>query len=118
MSWDDAYSTMSEIIEAERIKEETERKIEKTSMEEQFQLLYPTIPWDRLQKQSSTIMTNDASTHYMDVNTKQIYSWNYRSKRWDCYSEKYQRSIRRTLFKVDIDLPVNGIHPKKDIDIC
>jgi hypothetical protein len=102
MSWEDAYTTMSEIMEADRIKEETERKGENASMEEQFQLLYPTIPWDRLQKSSSDITTNDASTHYMDVNTKQIYSWNYRSKRWHCYPEEYQRGIRRALFNVDI----------------
>ena len=65
-------------------------------------------------------MTNDASTHYMDVNTKQIYSWNYHSKRWDCYPEKYQRSIRRSLFNV-VDLQEKGIHPKaKEYDdvIC
>jgi beta-glucosidase/6-phospho-beta-glucosidase/beta-galactosidase len=102
MSWEDAYATMNE-IETNIIKEERERKFYNASMEEQFQLLYPTIPWDRLQKSSvKSIADNDK--HYMDVNTKQIYSWNYYSKRWECCPEEHQRSTRLTFFKIDLDL--------------
>lgn len=53
------------------------------------------ITFDRLQEQRANIRTDDASTHYLDKETNDIYSYNYHNKSW--YKNMYKKSYNNNL---------------------
>jgi hypothetical protein len=63
---------------------------------ELFKQTYPGIDFDMLVKQPDTILTNDASTHYLYGG--QLYSYNWHKKEWYQATPFIQSSLRRTLF--------------------
>lgn len=97
MDYEDAYAISTHVDDVNRQKKEKE-ETNTAFMIAQFHSTFPNVSWDALQKQNSKIMTNDASIHFMDVNTKQIYSWNYHSNSWKIYSDMYKSSICEKLF--------------------
>jgi hypothetical protein len=58
-----------------QIKDELQQKTE-------FIKFLPNVEWSRLQKQRSNCLTDDNSTHFLDSQTNEIYSWNYLKKTW------------------------------------
>jgi len=90
MDYEDAYAINTHVVDVNRQKKEKEES-DMAFMIAQFQSTYPDVSWDALQKQSSKLMTNDASIHFMDVNTKQIYSWNYHSNCWNICKSDYKK---------------------------
>jgi hypothetical protein len=82
MSWEDAYMTMNDKLEAERIQKRMERKLNTMSMEEQFHFLYPTLSLDKLHIQPTGGYWG--ITYYVDIKTKKKYNWNDTTHRWSC----------------------------------
>ena len=63
----------------------------------QFSKLYPDVPIKRLIDQREDLGTDDGCIHFMDKETKKIYSWNYLENKWE-FQEKSQKELRETLF--------------------
>lgn len=59
---------------------------------------YPGVSMEKLNSQSFEYATDDGCIHYMDLNTKIIYSWNYLEKFWEIQNEKAQKELK-CLFK-------------------
>jgi len=65
--------------------------------EEQFVKIY-NIPFERLKNQSDTISTNDGCIHYLDIQTNQIYSYEFFSNRWIQQNKHHQGYLLEALF--------------------
>jgi hypothetical protein len=65
-----------------------------------FKKVFPSVPINRLIEQREDIGTDDGCIHFMDKETKRVYSWNYLEGEWE-YQEKCQDELRTTMFKMD-----------------
>jgi len=52
------------------------------------------LPFHRLKKQNDMIQTDDGCTHYMDMQTNIIYSYDFITNEWVKLSKKYQKSLK------------------------
>lgn len=59
--------------------------------------LYPTVLISKLIEQRDDLGTDDGCIHFMDKETKKVYSWNYLESEWE-YQEKCQEELRKSLF--------------------
>jgi CRISPR/Cas system-associated protein endoribonuclease Cas2 len=64
---------------------------------EKFKTVFPGVSVKKLINQRHDIGTDDGCIHFMDIETKKVYSWNYLENEWE-FQEKSQEELRKTLF--------------------
>lgn len=108
MNYNDAYATtdykthkFQDEIHKDNIKAQNE--LNETNKENLFAKLYPCVEYEKLKEYPHR--TDDASTHYIDNDTKILYSYNYRDNVWDhCdkdhkfYNNCLKKFIRANLY--------------------
>ena len=62
-----------------------------------FKIAFPGISLGKLIEQREDLGTDDGCIHFMDKETKKVYSWNYLENEWE-FQEKCQEELRKTLF--------------------
>jgi hypothetical protein len=70
---------------AEKEREKKQEKEQEKEREKKFILSYPTVPWDKLQKQNDYCETDDNSIHYRYKNLNdefEYYSYDYYDGSW------------------------------------
>lgn len=65
-----------------------------------FKIAFPGISLGKLIEQRDDLGTDDGCIHFMDKESKKVYSWNYIEGEWE-YQEECQEELRATMFKND-----------------
>ncbi len=68
------------------INEQLHRKIK-------FEKQFPLVSWNSLKIQSDNVITDDNRTHYKNIITNTVYSWNKLKQTWEVTNDRYQRSL-------------------------
>jgi hypothetical protein len=87
------YTISSNLETQDKLENINKKLILQETQKHEFEKKYSNIVWNDLKKQKDNCLTDDSCIHYMDIKTKQIYSWNYYNKKWMQHNEKYQLGL-------------------------
>jgi len=98
MNYNDAYATTENKTHKfqDKIHSDAINAQNVLTKENLFTKLYPCVAYNKLKEYPHR--TDDASTHYIDDDTKILYSYNYRDKVWD-YCDKDHKFYNNCLKK-------------------
>lgn len=86
-SWEKQYNLK------QQIKENEAKKKSEILQKNKLQELYPCILFTQLKKQNDDYETDDGCTHYKDMVTGQIFSWDFIENIWMQHNDSYQNSL-------------------------
>ena len=95
MDFNLAYTTIGDQYELE---EKRVREQKYHEMVNKFHQMFENVIFDKLQIQKNNYSTDDGCTHYKDISTGQIYSWNFINEEWMQNNNNYQQSLNKKLF--------------------